>query len=41
MKNPVNFFDNVKLNGKKFNSDKITIGIFGHNFKNCIGMVHA
>ena len=23
VKNPVNFFDNVKLNGKKFNSDKI------------------
>jgi hypothetical protein len=40
-KNPVNFFDNVKLSGKKFDRDKIAIGIFWHNSKNHIGIVHA
>jgi hypothetical protein len=29
--NPVKFFNVVKMNGKKFYSDNITIGILGHN----------
>jgi hypothetical protein len=28
VQNPVKFFNDVKMNGKKFYRDKITIGIF-------------